>query len=297
MMMKDSRLDRIFLFFNGLFLTVLVLLVLYPLLYIVSASISDPVLVNSGKMWLLPKGITFEGFQRVFQNPEIWTGYRNTIFYTLLGTTINLCITLPCAYALSRKDLIGRSGFMALIIFTMFFNGGLIPGYLLVKSLGMVNTVWALLIPAAASAWNIIITRTFFQVSIPRELEEAAEIDGCSIFRLFFNIVLPISAPIIAVIALFYGVGHWNQYFSALIYLSDRGLYPLQLILREILVLNEMKASMLEGADYIALEEQARIAGIIKYAIMIVSALPLLVAYPFVQRFFVKGVMVGSLKG
>ncbi len=249
-------------------------------------------------MWLFPKDITFEGFQRVFESKEIWVGYRNTIFYTLLGTLINLAVTLPCAYALSRTELVGKGVIMAMLIFTMFFDGGLVPTYLLVRDLGMVNTIWAMVIPGAASVWNIIVTMTFFKVTIPRGLEEAAEVDGASVFRTFFQIVLPLSAPIIAVMALFYGVGHWNQYFAGLIYLTDRELFPLQLILREILIQQEIATElMMQGGNVEAIGEQARIASVVKYAVMIVSAAPLLIAYPFLQRFFLKGVMIGSVKG
>lgn len=296
--MKQPKSDKVFDIFNMIIVWFFIIIISYPLLYIVSASISDPTYVNSGEMWLLPKGITFEGFERVFQSSDIWVGYRNTIFYTLLGTFINLAVTLPCAYALSRNDLAGKGVIMALLIFTMFFEGGLIPTYLLVRDLGMTDTIWAMVIPNAAAIWNIIVTMTFFRVTIPKGLEEAAEIDGASQLRTFFQIVLPLSAPIIAVMALFYGVGHWNQYFSALIYLSDRELFPLQLFLREILVQQEMTADlMMQSGNAQALSEHARIADIIKYAVMIVSAAPLLIIYPFLQRFFLKGVMIGSIKG
>lgn len=297
MNIKESRSDRFFDISNKILVWFFILIISYPLIYILSASISDPQYVNSGEMWLFPKGITFEGFQRVLQSSEIWLGYRNTIFYTLLGTLINLAVTLPCAYALSRQDLIGKKVIMALLVFTMFFDGGLIPTYLLVRDLGMVNTVWAMVIPSAAAMWNIIVTMSFFRVTIPRGLEEAAEIDGASQIRTFFQIVLPLSAPIIAVMALFYGVGHWNQYFGALIYLQDRELFPLQLFLREILVQQQITAELMQQSGTAeALSQHARIADIIKYAVMIVSAAPLLIVYPFLQRFFLKGVMIGSLK-
>jgi putative aldouronate transport system permease protein len=283
---------------NYLFIAVLLIVVLYPLLYIVSASVSDPLAVNSGKMWLWPVGFTLEGFARVFRDPAILVGYRNTLFYTVVGTLINLLVTLPCAYALSRADLKGRSAILALIIFTMFFSGGIIPNYLLVRDLGLINTVWALLLPKAAAAWNILVAMAFFRMTIPQELHDAAVIDGCSEFRFFTGIVLPLSKAIIAVMALFYAVGHWNQYFDALIYLSDRNIYPLQLFLREILVQQQMSASMMmDGASMEAMAQQARIADIVKYAVMIVASLPLLIAYPFLQRYFVKGVMIGSVKG
>jgi putative aldouronate transport system permease protein len=294
---KESFTDKIFDITNKVFVTLLILVILYPLIYIISASISDPNVVNSGKMWLWPLEITFEGYERVFQNKEIWIGYRNTVFYTLVGTFINLLVTLPCAYALSRRDIKGRNVIMFLIVFTMFFNGGLIPTFLIVKNLGMLNTVWALMIPNAAAVWNIIVARTFFHSNIPRELEEAAEMDGCGPFRLFGQIIVPLSKPIIAVMALFYGVGHWNSYFNALIYLSDENLFPLQLFLREILVLTEMSSSMMmDGGDLEAIAQQAKIADIIKYAVIIVSALPLLIVYPFLQRYFVQGVLIGSIK-
>ncbi len=297
-MVRESASDRWFIIANYTFVIFITLSVLYPLWFIVSASFSDPQYVNSGQMYVWPKGFTLEGYERVFQNPDIWIGYRNTIFYTIAGVLINLLFTLPGAYALSRPDLVGRHVFTFIIVFTMFFGGGLIPTYLLVKNLGMVNTIWALLLPNAAGVFQIIVTRTFFQSSVPRELEEAAEIDGCSTLRLFIRIVLPISLPIIAVMSLFYGVGHWNQYFAALIYLKSRDLYPLQLILREILVLNEMTDMLLSGGmDFEAVAEQMRVSDLIKYAVMIVAALPLLIVYPFLQKFFIKGVLIGSLKG
>ncbi|MBO9610166.1 MAG: carbohydrate ABC transporter permease [Paenibacillaceae bacterium] len=297
-MERLSRSDRWFERANRLFLFVVLMAVLYPVVYIISASISDPVFVNSGAMWLIPKGVTLEGYHRVMQNPEIWLGYRNTIFYTVVGTSINLLLTVPFAYALSRKDFAGRNVMTGIIVFTMFFGGGLIPTFLLVSSLGLVNTVWALLLPNAVGVYNVIICRTFFQSGFPKELQESAQIDGCSNTRLFVSIVVPLSAPIIAVLALFYGVGHWNSYFSAIIYIKDRHMYPLQLILREILVMNQMSDTMMmNGDDMVAMAKQARIADIIKYAVMIISSLPIIIVYPFLQRFFVKGVMIGSIKG
>lgn len=297
-MIQQSKTDRIFDLLNKLIVCFFILIITYPLLYILSASISDPSYVNSGRMWLLPKDITFEGYKRVFQSSDIWIGYRNTIFYTLLGTFINLAVTLPCAYALARHELVGKGIIMALLIFTMFFDGGLIPTYLLVRDLGMTNTIWAMVIPNAASVWNIIVTMTFFKVTIPDGLVEAAEIDGASVFRTFFQIVLPLSLPIIAVMGLFYGVGHWNSYFNGLIYLTDKNLFPLQLFLRDILVQQQVAAElMIQGSNIQAIGEQAKIAAIIKYAVMIVSAAPLLIVYPFLQRFFVKGVLIGSIKG
>lgn len=296
--MAESSADRWFLLLNKVFVTLLLIGIAYPLIYVISASISDPAEVNSGRMWLWPLDITWEGYARVFRNGEIWLGYRNTVFYTLVGTFLNLLVTIPCAYALTRAEIKGRNLVMAYFVLTMFFNGGLIPTFLVVKSLGMVDTVWALLIPNLVAVWNMIVTRTFFQSNIPRELEEAAEMDGCSPARLLVQLVLPLAKPVIAVMALFYGVAHWNQYFAALIYLSNRDLFPLQMFLREILVLNQMSdVMMMNGTDMEAMARQAQIADIIKYAVMIVSALPLLAVYPFIQRFFVKGILIGSIKG
>ncbi|MFD0958035.1 carbohydrate ABC transporter permease [Paenibacillus chungangensis] len=290
--------DRIFDWINKSVLFFVMIVVLYPIIFVVSASISDPQFVNNGTMWLWPKGITFEGYQRVLDNVEIWTGYRNTILYTIFGTSLNLMLTIPCAYALSRKDLVGRNGITGIILVTMFINGGLIPTYLVVKGLHLLNTPLVMIILGGVNVWNLIVARTFFQSTVPRELEEAAEVDGCSNLRLFMSVVVPISGPIIAVMALFYGVAHWNQYFNALMYLQNRELFPLQLVLREILIVNEMSSNMMmDGDSMLAMAEQAKVADMIKYAIIIISALPLLVVFPFVQRFFIKGVLIGSLKG
>ncbi|MEQ7027459.1 carbohydrate ABC transporter permease [Enterococcus gallinarum] len=299
-LVKDTRADKIFLVFVYFFLAIALLIVLYPLIYIVSASISNPHLVNSGEMWLLPKGVTFEGYRTLLGNSSIWRGYLNTIYYTVLGTSINLLVTLPCAYALSRDDFYGRRAFTNFMLVTMFLSGGLIPSYLLIRSLGMLNTVWALVIPGAVSVYNVVVTRTFFQTTIPREMEEAAIVDGCSDFRLFMQIVLPLSTPIIAVMALFYGVGHWNSFFSALIYLSDKSMYPLQMILREILILQDMSSNTVSNVTSemaSMLYSKQQLAGVIKYGVMIVSSLPVIIVYPFLQKYFVKGMMVGSIKG
>lgn len=297
---KETKRDRIFLICNYIYVFFAFLIVFYPLVYMVSASISDPKLVGSGEMWLFPKGITFDGYKRVFENTSIWIGYGNTILYTVVGTTINLVVTLPAAYALSRKDFIGRNFFMGMFMVTMFFGGGLVPSYLLVKQLGMIDTMWAIVIPSAASIWNIIVSRTFFQSSIPKELQEAAQIDGCTNMRLFVKIILPLSMPIIAVMALFYGVGNWNSYFSALIYLNDSAKYPLQLVLRQILVLQQMSAQgggAIDASTAAAMNSKAEIAALVKYAVIIVATVPIIAIYPFLQRYFVQGVMIGSVKG
>lgn len=296
---KETKGDKAFLAVMYVILTVALVVVAYPLIYIISASISNPNVVASGEMWLLPKEITFEGYKRVFEDAAIWNGYLNTIIYTAVGTAVNLAVTLPAAYAMSRRDMAGRNLFMGLFMVTMFFSGGLVPTYLIVKNLGLVNTMWALILPAATSVWNLIVCRTFFQSTMPKELQEAAEIDGCSDFRLFFQIVLPLSTALIAVMALFFGVGHWNNYFSALIYLNDQSKYPLQLVLRQILVLQQMSAQSgaINADTATSLNNKAEVAALVKYAVIIVSTLPIIMLYPFLQRYFVQGVMIGSVKG
>lgn len=287
--------DKAFDILNKIFITVLVAVIVYPLIFVISASISDPLAVSSGRMWLWPVDITFEGYKRVFSDSSIWIGYKNTIIYTVVGTIIHLMLLLPAAYSLSR-NISGRKYILWIILFTMLFSGGLIPTYLVVKNLGMLNTMWALVIPGVVGAWSILVARAFFQQTIPDQLVEAAKIDGASDFRIFIRIVLPLSLPIIAVMALFHAVNLWNQYFNALIYLSDREKFPLQLILREILVVNQMQLDQASGEETESLVEQVRTAGLIKYAVIIISSLPLLIAYPFLQRFFVQGVLIGSIK-
>lgn len=292
---KESSSDRIFSIVNYAILLLFLLTILYPLIYIVSASFSDPSAVIAGKVRLWPIHPTLAGYEAVFKHKLIWSSFRNTIFYTVFGTIINVIMTLLAAYPLSRKDCYGRNAVMMLFVFTTLFSGGLIPSYLLVKDLGMLNTVWAMLIPGALSIWNVIITRTYFQTTIPEELLEAAQLDGCNDFKFVWKIVIPLSGPIIAVITLFYAVGHWNQFFSSLIYLKKQSLYPLQLILREILIQNDANALMLSDVKEEAQKEALRT--LLKYSLIVVSTFPLLIVYPFVQRHFVKGVMIGSLKG
>ncbi|MBO1910175.1 carbohydrate ABC transporter permease [Sporosarcina sp. 6E9] len=297
-MKNTSMSDKSFGVINTILVTFITLIIIYPLIFVISASISDPSAVSTGRMWLWPVDITFEGFKKVFANEVIWLGYRNTIMYTVLGTALHLFVLLPCAYALSRKELAGKKYVLWFILFTMLFNGGLIPTYLVIKNLQMLDTIWAIVIPGLLGAWSILVARTFFEQTIPDQLVEASKIDGASDYKIFWQIVLPLSLPIIAVMALFHAVALWNQYFNALIYLSNDKLYPLQLILRQILVLNEVDASGAGGGGGVAesFVEQIKTASLIKYAVIIVSALPLLIAYPFLQRFFVKGVLIGSVK-
>ncbi|UQZ84216.1 L-arabinose transport system permease protein AraQ [Paenibacillus konkukensis] len=276
-------------------LTVVAVLVLYPLVFVLSASVSDPAAVLNGEMWLWPKDLSFVGYKKVLENHDLLRSYTNTIVYTVIGTAINLVMTVMAAYPLSQKSFYGRNVITAFMVFTMFFSGGLVPAYMLVKQLGMLNSMWALLIPGSVSVWNIVIMRTFFQNSIPSEMQEAAAIDGCSDWKALWRIVLPLSMPILAVMVLFYAVGHWNAYFSALIYLTDRELYPLQLLLREFLVQGEMEHMVNVGDSSHAktiMDQEA-----VKYAVVVVANLPILLLYPFLQQYFVKGIMIGALKG
>ena len=290
-----TRQDIIFDVINLTLMTLVLFIVVYPLYFIFIASFSDPDLVNVGKVWVIPRGLTLEGYQRLMKEDRIWSGYRNSLIYLVVGTTINMIVTLPAAYALSRKDFYGRATFMMLITFTMFFTGGLIPRYLIIKSLGILNSIWAMVLPNAVLVWNLIVTRTFFQTTIPDELLDASKIDGSSNTRFFIDVVLPLSKPIIAVMILFYGVGHWNTFFIALIYLRDESLYPLQLILREILIEAQIQANMLEDAESAA--DFQRIVEVIKYGVIIVASVPVLILYPFIQKYFVQGVMIGAIKG
>lgn len=292
---KYSKSDMVFDTINVLLLIIVLIVTLYPLIFVVSASFSDPLKVLNGEVWLIPKGLNVEGYKRVFANKEIITGYKNTILYALVGTLVNIAMTVAGAYPLSRKDLYGRNFIMILFTFTMFFSGGMIPTYIVIQRLKLINNFWVMILPGAVSMYNMIITRTYFQNSIPNELQEAALIDGCRNIGILLRIVLPLSIPIIAVMAIFYGVGHWNSFFNALIYLSDREKFPLQLILREILIQNQT-ADMME-IDMENIAQQQILAESIKYAVVIVASVPVLVLYPILQRYFVKGVMIGAIKG
>lgn len=293
---RMSRGDKIFEVINCIFLGLIALIILYPLIYVVSASISDPMSVTSGKMLLWPVDLTLDNYAEVFKNKNIIMGYRNSLLIMFIGTAVNILMTLLAAYPLSRRDLWGRGLVMKLMTVTMFFGGGLIPTYLMVgKTLGLMDSWLALILPGALSVYNMIIMRTYFQTSIPYELQEAADIDGCTPFGTLVRIMLPLSGPIIAVLCLYYGVGHWNSYFSALLYIRSENLQPLQLYLRKVLTANNMQSLMEMGADEAA--RQAMRAETIKYSVIVVSSIPMLIIYPFVQRFFVKGVMIGAIKG
>lgn len=264
----------------------------YPVYFVCIASVSNPTAVSRGEVLLLPKDINFRAYREVFQDARVWLGYRNTIFYTLAGTVLSLLFTIPASFALSRRELPFRQGLMFFFTFTMFFSGGLIPTYFLIQSLNLVNTVWVMILPFSVSVYNLIVTRTFFQTSIPEDLFEAARIDGCSYTRFLLQIVLPLSKAILAVIGLYYAVWYWNEYMRALIYIQDKNMVPLQLVLRNILVENQA----VEGAS-LGSEARRLLADLLKYALIVVSTLPMLILYPLLQKYFEKGVMIGSIKG
>jgi putative aldouronate transport system permease protein len=291
---RESFGDRIFLTIVYVFLFVILLVVLYPLVFVVSSSFSSPLAVSSGRVWLWPVDFSLRGYQVTLSNPQIITGYANSLYYTFFGTLISVVTTVLVAYPLSRRTLYGRNAIMIFIVFTMLFSGGLIPTYLVVKELGMLNTRWALLIPGAIAAWQVIIARTFFQVNIPEELAEAAELDGCNDLRFLVKIVIPLSQPIIAVLVLMYAVAQWNAYFDALLYLKSASLQPLQLVLRSILILNTTTSGSMEASVMI---ERQQMADLLKYSLIVVGSLPVLLIYPFAQRYFVKGMLIGSIKG
>ncbi|MCH9274810.1 carbohydrate ABC transporter permease [Bifidobacterium amazonense] len=278
-------------------LIAVVFITIYPLWFIVIASFSNAGLVSQGEVTLLPKGINFSGYVKVMQEPRIWIGYRNTILYSVVGTLVNMIVTLPVGFAMSRAEFKPRRIILFLFTFTMFFSGGLIPGYLLFKDLGILNTMWVFILPGAVSVYNVIIVRSFFESSIPEELHDAAQIDGLGYFRYFMKIVLPLSSAIIGVIALYYFVGHWNDYFTGLIYIRDQNKQPLQVILQNILLANQITTSGGGSSNGQSMIERQQLADSIKYGIIIVSTLPLLVIYPFLQKYFTKGVMIGAVKG
>jgi putative aldouronate transport system permease protein len=295
MLRKLTREDKIVTIIVYAFLGLILLAVAYPLYFVVIASISDPLLVPLGKIWIIPRGINFEGYERIFAHEEILTGYRNSLLYTAVGTLVNLAVTLTAAYSLSRSDLVGRNLIMFIFAFTMFFSGGIIPLFLIVRGLGLYDTFGAMILPVALSVWNLIIARTFFQSTIPKELLDSAKVDGCTDFRFFWSIVIPLSTAIIAVLLIFYAVGHWNRFFQALMFLRSRERFPLQLILREILIQNQFTEEMI--VDDASADMAAMLGESIKYGIIIVASVPVLILYPWVQKHYVRGIMIGAIKG
>lgn len=300
--MRKTNFDRVFDILNIIFMAIILFIMLYPLYYTIIASFSEPKEVALGNVVLVPKGFTIEAYENVFKNKQIWIGYRNSLLYAAFGTLFNLLLTIPTAYALSKKDLPGNTSISWIFLFTMYFSGGLIPTYLLVKSIGLVDKPYTLIILNGISIFNVIVSRVYYETSIPQSLYEAAYIDGSNELHSFFTIALPLSKPIIAVIALYYAVGHWNSYFTALVYTSSRDYQPLQLVLRQILILNQQLISKIDFSsdDGSAAEVAMRMAYMaqsMKYSIIIIASLPMIIMYPFVQKYFVKGVMIGSIKG
>lgn len=287
--------DKLFYVVDYFLLALLSIIILIPIINVISQSLSSPNMVVGGRVFLLPKEFSVQAYRSLLKNSAIVTGYLNTLFYMVAGTIINLTMTIICAYPLARKELVGRNAVMAIFTFTMLFNGGMIPNYMLMKSLHLLDTRWVMIIPGAISVWNMIMARTFFQSSIPTELYESANLDGAGDFRVLWSIVLPLSKPIIAVLSLFYAVGHWNSYFNAMLYLKSTKLYNIQLVLRNALMdigsMMETTGNVTEQLNAIAVQEVS------KYAMIVITMIPVLLIYPFVQKFFVKGVMIGSIKG
>ena len=292
----DCTVDKIVYTLNYIMLIAFLIIVLYPFVYIVSCSFSSGQALISGKVTLLPVDPTLEGYKAILEYKDIWTGYANSFLYTISGTLVGLTLTILAAYPLSRSSLVGRRPLMMLFLFTMLFNGGLVPNYMLVLSLGMLNTAWAIILPTALSAYNVIVARTFFINTIPNELHESAELDGCGEFRFLISIVLPLSKAIMAVLVLWIAIGFWNSYFNPMIYLNDKSKYPLQLILREILLMANVDFTKAAANPELYYKNQ-QLSEILRYGTIIISALPLMVLYPFIQKYFVQGVMIGSVKG
>ena len=296
---KRCREDIIFDTVIFIVLTLILFIVAYPLYWVIISSFSDPTDVSAGKVLLRPMGFTLKGYAEVFKNSQVMRGFFNSIVITFVGVCVNLAVTLPTAYALSRDNFSGKKPITVFYMITMFFGGGMIPTYLVVKNMQLLNTIWALVLPGCLSVYNMIVARTFFKSNISEELYEAGEIDGCTQSRFFFQIALPLSKAIIAIMVLYYGVGHWNSYFSALLYISDQDKYPLQLVLRNILITNQTALSQTAttAAARAALQEQQQLIDVMKYSLIIISSVPVLIMYPLVQKHFVKGVMIGSVKG
>ncbi len=296
---KRSKSDVIFDGVIFVILTLILLIVAYPLYFIIISSFSSPDKVSSGQVVFYPIGFTLEGYKKVFENSQVVTGFINSLIYTTVGTCVNLLLTIPTAYALSRKKFQGRKAVTIFYMITMFISGGMIPTYLVVQKLGLLDSMWALILPGSLSVYNMIVARTFFQQNISEELYEAAELDGCGHGRFFFSIALPLSKAIIAIMVLYYGVGHWNSYFNALLYMQTEEKYPLQLVLRSILVQNsaQLSQTITSAAQQEAMRKQQEAVELMKYSLIIISSIPVLILYPFIQRHFTKGVMIGSVKG
>ncbi|MBW4845091.1 MAG: carbohydrate ABC transporter permease [Lachnospiraceae bacterium] len=290
-----KREDMAFSFMVYVLLTFVLIIIAFPLIYLVSASFSSPQAVISGRVWLLPVDFTIKGYEAIFKDSSIIRGFLNSLYITAVGTGINILMTVMMAYPISRKKFYGRKAFTMFMMITMFFGGGLVPTFLLINHLHMYNTFWAVMVPGCVGITNVIICRTYFESSIPEELYESASLDGCDDFGFLIRIVLPLSKPVLAVLVLYYAVGHWNSYFNEMIYLEDKVKYPLQVVLRQILIMSQVADEMM--LDFSAAEQAQGMADLLKYSTIVVSSLPMLILYPFIQKYFVKGVMIGSVKG
>lgn len=290
-----KREDMAFSFMVYVLLTFVLIIIAFPLIYLVSASFSSPQAVISGRVWLLPEDFTIKGYEAIFKDSSIIRGFLNSLYITVVGTGINILMTVMMAYPISRKKFYGRKAFTMFMMITMFFGGGLVPTFLLINHLHMYNTFWAVMVPGCVGITNVIICRTYFESSIPEELYESASLDGCDDFGFLIRIVLPLSKPVLAVLVLYYAVGHWNSYFNEMIYLEDKVKYPLQVVLRQILIMSQVADEMM--LDFSAAEQAQGMADLLKYSTIVVSSLPMLILYPFIQKYFVKGVMIGSVKG
>ncbi|MDR1636561.1 MAG: carbohydrate ABC transporter permease [Treponema sp.] len=292
--LASSFADRIFDTLNAALMLFVCISIAYPLYFVVIASFTDPNVVNQGRILLWPVNFFTGGYERIFAYPPLWKGYANTLLYTVVGTAVSLAVTMPCAYSLSRRDMAFRRPLMFLFTFTMFFSGGIIPLYIIIQKLHIYNTIWAMVLPGAISVYNLIVCRSFFETSIPQELLEASRIDGCTDFGFFFKMVLPVSSTIIAVMILFYATALWNQFMNALMFMADQDKMPLQVIMRNLILINQANTITTDASEVIM---RQKLAEQLKYAVIVVSALPLLAAYPFLQKYFTKGVMIGAVKG
>ena len=291
---QETRVDRMFLFCTYLLLLTFLAVVLLPLLNIVASSLSDPIAVSSGRVLFWPVDFSLRGYEVALSDPQILTGFFNSLFYTVVGTLVSVALTVALAYPLSRKSLFGRGPLMGVVVFTMLFSGGLIPTYLVVQELGLINTRWSLIVPQAIGVWQVVIASTYFRTMIPDELYEAAQLDGCGDLRFLWKVALPLAKPMLAVVALMYAITQWNSYFDALLYLKDADLYPIQLVLRNILILNTNTAGATDAAQLL---ERQQMADLLKYSLIVIASVPVLLIYPFVARYFTKGIMIGAIKG
>lgn len=295
---KPTREDRILNAVISILLTIIGLVTMYPLYLVIICSISDPTYISAGKVILFPKGLNFEAYKLLLQTTDLWIGYRNSLFYTVVGTTLQMLVTTAAAFAMSRKTLPGRRFFMLFFLFTMYFSGGLIPTYFVIKDLGMVNTVWALIIPGLVGPYNLIIGRTYFENSIPEEIYESAMIDGSSITRYYWQFAIPLAVPVLAVMVLNFALGHWNSYFNAMIYISDDNIQTLQVFIKRIT--SQATATLESATGDVKIEEvveSMRKTQLLKYAVVIVASVPMIALYPFIQKYFIHGIMIGAVKG